>query len=54
MASRIARAISKKRQESPIATTTQLAAIVASCMPAERDGAKFIPRPERSRRSELP
>ncbi len=33
MASRIARAISKRRQESSIETTTQLAAIIASCMP---------------------
>jgi len=34
MAARIARTISKKRQLSPIETTTELAAIVASCMPA--------------------
>ncbi len=33
MASRIARAISKRRQVSSIETTTQLAAIIASCMP---------------------
>jgi len=43
MASRIARAISKKRQESPIATTTQLAAIVASCMPAGTRWRKIHP-----------
>jgi len=35
MAARIARTISKKRQLSPIETTTALAAIVASCMPAK-------------------
>ncbi len=35
MAARIARTISKRRQESPIETTTQLAAIIASCMPAK-------------------
>jgi 16S rRNA (cytosine1402-N4)-methyltransferase len=35
MATRIARAISRRRQESPIETTTQLATIVASCMPAK-------------------
>jgi 16S rRNA (cytosine1402-N4)-methyltransferase len=35
MAARIARAISKRRQASPIETTTQLAAIIASCMPAK-------------------
>jgi 16S rRNA (cytosine1402-N4)-methyltransferase len=35
MAARIARAISRKRQLSPIETTAELAAIVASCMPAK-------------------
>jgi len=43
MAARIARAISKKRQESPIETTTQLAAIVASCMPAGLKWQKIHP-----------
>jgi len=35
MATRIARTISKKRQLAPIETTAELAAIVASCMPAK-------------------
>jgi 16S rRNA (cytosine1402-N4)-methyltransferase len=35
MAARIARAISRKRELSPIETTSELAAIVASCMPAK-------------------
>ena len=35
MANRIARAISEKRKLSPIETTTELASIVVSCMPAE-------------------
>jgi 16S rRNA (cytosine1402-N4)-methyltransferase len=35
MAARIARAISRKRELSPIETTAELAAIVASCMPAK-------------------
>jgi len=43
MASRIARAISKRRQESPIETTTQLAAIVASCMPSNFKRQKIHP-----------
>jgi 16S rRNA (cytosine1402-N4)-methyltransferase len=43
MAARIARAISKKRQESPIETTTQLAAIIASCMPAKLKWQKIHP-----------
>ena len=43
MASRIARAISKKRRESPITTTTQLAAIVTSCMPAGTRWRKIHP-----------
>jgi 16S rRNA (cytosine1402-N4)-methyltransferase len=43
MAARIARAISKRRQESPIETTTQLAAIVASCMPAKLKWQKIHP-----------
>lgn len=34
MAARIARTILKKRQLTPIETTTELAAVVASCMPA--------------------
>ena len=32
MAARIARAISRRRRESPIGTTTELASIIASCM----------------------
>ncbi|MBN1365368.1 MAG: 16S rRNA (cytosine(1402)-N(4))-methyltransferase RsmH [Syntrophaceae bacterium] len=43
MASKIARTISKKRQESPIETTTQLAAIVTSCMPAKLKWQKIHP-----------
>lgn len=43
MASRIAGAISKKRREAPIETTTQLAAIVASCMPAGMRRRKIHP-----------
>ena len=40
MAARIARAISQKRQLSPIETTTELAAIVASCHAREIKMAK--------------
>jgi len=43
MAARIARAISKRKSESPIETTTQLAAIVASCMPAKLRWQKIHP-----------
>jgi 16S rRNA (cytosine1402-N4)-methyltransferase len=43
MASRIARTISKKRQLLPIETTTELAAIVASCMPAKLKWQKIHP-----------
>jgi len=43
MAARIARAISKKRQQSPIETTTELAAIIASCMPAKLKWQKIHP-----------
>ena len=43
MAARIARTISQRRQESPIETTTQLAAIVASCMPAKLKWQKIHP-----------
>lgn len=43
MASRIARTISKKRQLSPIETTTELASIVASCMPAKLKWQKIHP-----------
>lgn len=43
MASRIARTISQKRQLSPIETTTELAAIVASCMPAKLKWQKIHP-----------
>lgn len=43
MAARIARAILKRRQESPIETTTQLAAIVVSCMPAGLKRQKIHP-----------
>ena len=43
MAARIARAISKRRQESPVETTTQLAAIVASSMPANMKWHKIHP-----------
>jgi len=43
MASRIAKTISKKRQLSPIETTTELAAIVASCMPAKLKWQKIHP-----------
>jgi len=43
MASRIARTISQKRQLSPIKTTTELAAIVASCMPAKLKWQKIHP-----------
>ena len=43
MANRIARAISEKRKLLPIETTTELAAIVASCMPAELRWQKIHP-----------
>jgi len=43
MAARIARAISKKRQQSPIETTTELASIIASCMPAKLKWQKIHP-----------
>jgi 16S rRNA (cytosine1402-N4)-methyltransferase len=43
MAGRIARTISRKRQLQPIETTTQLAAIVASCMPAKLKWQKIHP-----------
>jgi len=43
MAARIARAISIRRKESPVETTTQLAAIVASCMPAKLKWQKIHP-----------
>ena len=43
MAARIARAISIRRQESSIKTTTQLAAIVTSCMPAKLKWQKIHP-----------
>ena len=43
MAARIARAISERRQLSPIKTTTELAAIVASCMPAKLKWQKIHP-----------
>src|SRR5664280_1675476 len=43
MAGRIARTISQKRQLKPIETTTQLAAIVASCMPAKLKWKKIHP-----------
>jgi 16S rRNA (cytosine1402-N4)-methyltransferase len=43
MAARIARTISKKRQLSPIETTTTLASIVASCMPAKLKWQKIHP-----------
>lgn len=43
MAARIARAISKRRQESPVETTTQLAAIVTSCMPPKLKRLKIHP-----------
>ncbi|HUN54511.1 MAG TPA: 16S rRNA (cytosine(1402)-N(4))-methyltransferase RsmH [Smithella sp.] len=43
MAARIARAISKKRQQSPIETTTELADIIASCMPAKLRWQKIHP-----------
>jgi 16S rRNA (cytosine1402-N4)-methyltransferase len=43
MAGRIARTISKKRQLQPIATTTQLAAIIASSMPAKLKWQKIHP-----------
>jgi 16S rRNA (cytosine1402-N4)-methyltransferase len=43
MAGRIARTISKKRQLQSIATTTQLAAIVASSMPAKLKWQKIHP-----------
>jgi len=43
MAARIARAISEKRKLSPIATTKELAAIVASCMPAKLKRQKIHP-----------
>ncbi|MDI6741431.1 MAG: 16S rRNA (cytosine(1402)-N(4))-methyltransferase RsmH [Smithella sp.] len=43
MAARIARTILKRRQESPVETTTQLAAIVASCMPPHLRWQKIHP-----------
>jgi len=43
MAARIARAISKKRQQSSIETTTELASIIASCMPAKLKWQKIHP-----------
>ncbi|KQC06895.1 MAG: ribosomal RNA small subunit methyltransferase H [Smithella sp. SDB] len=43
MAAKIARTISKKRQLSPIETTTELAAIVASCMPVKAKRQKIHP-----------
>jgi 16S rRNA (cytosine1402-N4)-methyltransferase len=43
MAARIARTISRKRQLSPIETTKDLAAIVASCMPAKLKWQKIHP-----------
>jgi len=44
MAARIARAISRKKKNfSPIATTKELAAIVASCMPAKLKRQKIHP-----------
>jgi 16S rRNA (cytosine1402-N4)-methyltransferase len=43
MANRIARAISEKRKLAPIETTTELAAIVASCMPAKLKWQKIHP-----------
>jgi len=43
MAARIARAISKRRQELPIRTTTELAAIIASSMPDQFKGQKIHP-----------
>ena len=43
MAARIARTISKKRQQSPIETTTELAAVIASCMPAKLKWQKIHP-----------
>lgn len=43
MARRIARAISDKRKIAPIETTTQLAAIVSSCMPANLKRQKIHP-----------
>jgi 16S rRNA (cytosine1402-N4)-methyltransferase len=43
MAARIARAISKKRLQSPIKTTTELAAIIASSMPAKLKWQKIHP-----------
>lgn len=43
MAARIARAISKRRKESPVETTTRLAAIVASCMPPHLKWQKIHP-----------
>jgi len=43
MAARIARAISKKRQQLPIETTTELASIIASCMPAKLKWQKIHP-----------
>ena len=43
MAGRIARIIFQKRQLNPIETTTQLAAIVASCMPAKLKWQKIHP-----------
>ncbi len=43
MAARIAKAISKKRQQSPIETTIELASIIASCMPAKLKWQKIHP-----------
>ncbi|MGB5218410.1 MAG: 16S rRNA (cytosine(1402)-N(4))-methyltransferase RsmH [Smithella sp.] len=43
MAARIARAISKRRREAPISTTTELASIAASCMPGKFRWQKIHP-----------
>lgn len=43
MAARIARTISKRRREAPIGTTTELADIAASCMPAKLRWQKIHP-----------
>jgi 16S rRNA (cytosine1402-N4)-methyltransferase len=43
MAGRIARAISQKRQSSPLETTTELAAVIASSMPAKLRWQKIHP-----------
>lgn len=54
MASRIARAISKKDRNRRLQQRHSWRRLSHPACPPERDGAKFIPRPERSRRSELP